>query len=172
MATILITNINLVIADCLVVNLDAISIFIISYSKKSPSESISIRCGLKAVTVSLPRLNSIFLCNILSKEEKSCKAENYNLLSNLVLKPLNMNVKLLFVWQRWNLFRKNPWKCLKIDLENIVVNVNPLYVEKLSTIVSHYCAFYAKYFSSSNSNLEFVSEEIAEGKLIIIFTIQ
>lgn len=171
MATILITNINLVIADCVLLNLDAVSIFIISYSKKSPSESISIRSELKAVTVLLPKLNSIFLYNVLSKEEKSCKAESYNLLSNLVLKPLNVNVKLLFVWQRWNLFRKNPWKCLKINSENIVVNVNPLYVEKLSRIVSHYSEFYAKYFFPSNSNLGFVSEEIIEGKLIIIFTI-
>lgn len=156
----------MILGHCLLLNLDAVTVAAKSpRDVKNPNESISIQCGLKSITVSLPKIHSNLLSEVLLKDEStSGRMLQHDILSNLLLKPWNVNVELLLVWQRWNLFRKNPWKCLKIDSENIMINLSPCFAEKLSEIVSNYSKLYTECFPPSGCDSRPAPAENTEGK--------
>lgn len=131
---------------------------------KAPTESICFQCDVKNVFISLPELRVEPFYDIFH-DNNSDRRKN-DILSNMILKPWNFTVELYLIFQRWNLFDSNPWKCLKIHSENIIVEVTPLYLDSVSKLVSEYRKMYETNVFDNDLQFEIPSDEEGKSKAL------
>lgn len=127
---------------------------------KNLSESICLQSTFKCISLLLPEIRSTSLPDLLADDGSMQKLND--ILSNMILKPWNVNVEFFAVFQRWNLFENTPWTCLKIHSDSIVLEVNPLYLDFVSNLVSEYRKLYEAYSPESKEIL--IEEKKSESK--------
>lgn len=134
----------------LLFNVDGMNVKTCTLSNiRNPADSISVQWSLKSITLSLPET-----CSALSDLFTDDKVANRrdDILWNLVLKPWNVNLELLLIWNRWSLFEEVPWKCMKVFSENMVMEVNPAYLRCVSALWAEYAKLAKDYFRVNGQN--------------------
>lgn len=146
----------------LLLNVDGISVHIKPPSEiRTQNESIGALCEISSIAVSLPKIKSKCLTDILAMDEcYTTDVKKHDFLANLILKPWSMKTEIAFTWHRSNSFRNRPFKCLKVDSENISFNVSPAYIDKLSQIASPYIAEYCARYCRIEDDVHCVNEVI------------
>ncbi len=106
---------------------------------KNSSESLVVQSELKSILASFPvsRSDSKF-CTLLHDNLTDGRLGKENIVANLLLNPCNISLECWLTWQKWNLFKDCPWKCLKASFDSIIFNLNPANLHALSEIFKSY----------------------------------
>ena len=128
---------------------------------RTQNESIFVLSEINSIAVSLPKIQSKCLSDVLAKDECfDAEAKKHDFLSNLILRPWNMKMEVALTWHRSKSFSTRPSKSLKITSETVSFNISPNNMEKFSRVMNPYFAEYNKRYPKSRNNFDSVSKVI------------